>query len=133
MYTRIQHATRLTAAFVFTMAGVGHFLFLFRDTLARFIPPYLPAAAALVLISGVFEVAGGVGLLLFRSRRWAAWGLSAMLISFLPANLFMAVHPAEAGFPGVPKGIFWVRIALLPLMVWCLFWCTHSKPTTHPD
>ncbi len=124
MYTRTQHAAQMIAALVFMVAGVAHFLL--PDTLIRFIPPYLPAAAALVAISGVFEIAGSAGLLLGRFRRWAAWGLSAMLVSFLPANLFMAMHPAEAGFPGVPKVIFWARIALLPLMVWCLLWCTRQ-------
>lgn len=128
MNTWARYSVRLIAALIFLAAGIGHFLA--RDTLARFIPPYLPAAGALVLISGAFEIAGGIGLLVDRFRRWAAWGLSAMLVSFLPANLFMALNPADAGLPEVPEAIFWLRIAVLPLMVWCLFWCTRGNPAT---
>lgn len=127
-YTLTQRAALTIAALVFIAAGLGHFLF--PEALARFIPPYLPAPATLVLISGGFEIVGGVGLFSSRFRRWAAWGLSAMLISFLPANLFMAVHPADAGLPGVPIAVFWGRIALLPVMIWCLLWCTRPATQT---
>ena len=127
-FTPIQIAAQRIAALLFTVAGLGHFLAL--QTLVRFIPPYLPAPEELVLLSGIFEIAGGVGLMLPRFRRWAAWGLSAMLISFLPANIFMAGHPAEAGLPGVPTVVFWGRIALLPVMIWCLLWCTRPADRT---
>ncbi len=125
MYTPKQRPLQADWAMLFIRAGVGHFLF--STALGRFIPPYLPDALQLVLISGVFEMAGGVAMLLTRFRRPAAWGLSAMLISFLPANIFMGMHPAEAGLPGVPPGIFWARIVLLPFMVWGLVWCTRPR------
>ncbi len=127
-YTSTQRAAQAIAALVFIVAGLGHFLF--SEALARFIPPYIPAPVALVLISGGFEIAGGVGLFLPRSRRWAAWGLSALLVSFLPANLFMATHPTDAGFPGIPIAVLWGRIALLPVMVWSLLWCTRPAAQT---
>ncbi len=46
--------------------------------------------------------------------------MSALLVSFLPANLFMATHPADAGPPSIPTAVFRGRIALLPVMVWSL-------------
>lgn len=125
MYTPAQRALQTMWAMVFIGAGVGHFLF--SAALSQFIPTYLPGALALVLISEVFEIAGGVGMFLPRFRRMAAWGSSALLISFLPANIFMGMHPVEAGFPGVPAGVFWARIAILPAMVWCLLWCTRPR------
>jgi uncharacterized membrane protein len=128
MFRPAQRAIQMIAATVFIAAGFAHFLF--PDILARFIPPYLPAATALVLLSGAFEVMGGVGMLLSRFRGIAAWGLSAMLISFLPANLFMAMRPVEAGLAGVPSAVFWARIALLPVMVWGLLWCARPGKLT---
>ncbi len=128
MYTLTQRAAQAIAALVFIVAGLGHLLF--SEALARFIPPYIPAPVALVLISGGLEIAGGVGLSQPRSRRWAAWGLSALLVSFLPANLFMATHPADAGLPSIPTAVFWGRIALLPVMVWSLLWCTRPATRT---
>lgn len=122
-YTPVQRAVQWIAALLFTVAGLGHFLS--PESLIRFIPPYLPDPATLVLLSGIAEVAGGMGLLLPRFRRIAAWGLAAMLISFLPANIYMAAHPAEAGLASVPTVVFWARIALLPVMIWCLLWCSR--------
>jgi uncharacterized membrane protein len=120
--SRPQRAVRLAAAVVFLAAGVAHFAA--PAPLVRMIPPYLPAPLALVLLSGLAEMAGGAGLLIPRFRRTAGWGLSAMLVSFLPANLFMALHPAEAGFAAVPTVVFWSRILLLPVLIWGLLWAS---------
>jgi uncharacterized membrane protein len=125
MYTPSQRVLQVIWGIVFIVAGLGHFLF--STKLSRFIPPYLPGALALVLISGILEIAGGVGLILRRFRRAAGWGLSAMLVSFLPANVFMGMSPVEAGLPGVPAIVFWTRVAILPPMVWCMLWCTQAR------
>ena len=60
-------------------------------------PPYLPWPAALVVISGVAEIAGGIGLCIARLRLPAAWGLIALLVAVFPANLQVAMH----GWPGL--------------------------------
>ena len=60
-------------------------------------PPWVPLPRAMILISGVAEVAGGVGLMQRspRLRRWAGWGLVALLVAVSPANVWMAL--AESG------------------------------------
>jgi uncharacterized membrane protein len=89
------------------------------------IPPYLPSPLALVLISGVVELAGGAGLLWARFRRPASLLLAALLVSILPANIFMLVDPVAAGVSQVPAVLLWGRILALPLMIWCLVWSTR--------
>jgi len=42
-------------------------------------PPYLPYPSELILVSGVAEIAGGIGLLLPPTRRVARYGLIALL------------------------------------------------------
>jgi uncharacterized membrane protein len=113
------------AALVFLVAGIGHFVAV--DMLAGFIPPYLPAPAALVWISGAVEIAGGAGLLVAGYRRGAAWMLSLMLVSFLPANIFMATHPQKTGVGGLPVFVLWTRIALLPVMICGLLWAAGVR------
>ncbi len=44
-------------------------------------PDYLPYPLELVYLSGVFEVLGGLGLLVPRLRVAAGWGLIALLIA----------------------------------------------------
>ena len=58
-------------------AGVNHFVNV--DFYVRIMPPYLPWHYELVIISGVFEVLGGVGLLIPVASRAAAWGVMSLL------------------------------------------------------
>ncbi len=102
---------------LYIAAGALHFLLTSRYMAVM--PPYLPAHHALVLISGAAEMAGGAGVLLSdpRIRRAAAWGLMALLVAVMPANIYMARVPAR--FPGVPPWLLWVRLPLqLPLIYW---------------
>lgn len=81
-------------------------------------PAYLPEPATLVAISGVAEVAGGVGLLLPRTRRAAGWGLAALYVAVFPANVDMALHPSM----GLPPWLLWARLPFqIPLIMWALW------------
>ena len=112
-------ARGVTAAF-FIAAGVNHFVK--PDFYAKIIPPGFPAPAALVAISGVAEVAGGVGLLIPRLRRAAGWGLIALLVAVFPANVFMAVAPQRIPGLNFPQWSLWARLPLQPLMAAWVWW-----------
>ena len=82
--------TLLSAFFV--GAGINHFLI--PRAYESIVPPSMrDDAARLVAISGVAEIAGGVGVLLPRTRRLAGLGLIALLAAVFPANLHMAREP----------------------------------------
>src|SRR5580698_6026039 len=83
----------LTALF-FVAAGTLHFLR--PDPYVKIVPPFVPWALGMVYISGVAEIAGGVGILLPVVRRTAAWGLVALLIAVFPANIYMALDHVQA-------------------------------------
>jgi uncharacterized membrane protein len=100
---------------VYVAAGFGHFFF--TASYMRIMPGYLPAHRALVLLSGAAEIAGGTGVLVHATRRYAAWGIVFLLIAVFPANLWMAQHPQL--FPGIPLWALWLRLPLqLPLIGW---------------
>jgi uncharacterized membrane protein len=80
----------------------------------------------LVRISGGAEILGGLGLLLQRFRRLAAYGLASLLVAVFPANIYMAV--AHVPFPGRmgEPWIQWLRLPMqIPLIVWALY---YAKP-----
>ncbi len=107
---------RAVLAALFVMAGVLHFCF--TPAYMRIMPPYLPSPRLLVEISGVCEVLGGLGLLLPRTRRIAAWGLIALLIAVMPANVQMALDHAK--WRTMPEWALWARVPMqLPLIFWC--------------
>lgn len=92
----------------FVFAGAMHFVI--PRAYRRIVPPYLPAPGALVVASGVAEMAGGAGLMVPAARRRAGWWLIATLVAVFPANLHMALNPDE--FPKVPGGAaaLWARL-----------------------
>jgi uncharacterized membrane protein len=113
---RPQTARLFMGALYFT-TGVLHFVAT-RRYLA-FMPTYLPAHRALVLISGAAEIAGGLGILtpIPAVQRAAAWGLIALLIAVMPANITMLTHHAD--FPAIPVWLLWARLPVqLPLIYW---------------
>jgi uncharacterized membrane protein len=85
------HLLRAVAALAFVWAGANHFID--PPFYQKIIPPEFPKPAALVIISGVFEIIGGIGLLVAPLRRLAGCGLIALLIAVFPANIYMALHP----------------------------------------
>ncbi|HAT44868.1 MAG TPA: hypothetical protein DCS90_07165, partial [Ktedonobacter sp.] len=68
---------RVSLALLFIAASTLHFI---SDTELKIIPTFLPWRREALYITGVFELLGGIGLLIPRFQRAAAWGLVALLI-----------------------------------------------------
>ena len=51
----------------------------------------------------------------------------ALLIAVFPANLYMAMHPFEAGAAGIAPVLRWGRLPLQALLIWWLLWCTRPR------
>lgn len=110
-------ALRWLLAIVMVAAGANHFLS--PASYVAMMPAALPWHLALVYASGVAEIAGGLGLLVPRTRRAAAWGLIALLVAVFPANVNMAVNELPLGTTTVPAWALWAR---LPLQLVFIAW-----------
>jgi uncharacterized membrane protein len=91
----------------FFIGGIAHFAK--TDLEMTIVPPYIPSPRAAVLISGVFELLGAVGLLVRRTRRTAGLGLFLLTLAVTPAHIYMLQHPELFGVP------FWALVVRLPL------------------
>ena len=100
---------------VMTLAGVMHFAA--PRGYVKIVPKWLPAPAALVAISGFFEVAGGVGLLIPATQRVAAWGLIALFVAVFPANVNMAIERIPLGKRPLPTWALWARLPLQAVFI----------------
>ena len=111
----IQRRRPLRALAVFFIgSGVNHFVI--PGTYKQIVPPVLGDPATIVRVSGVAVIAGGVGVLLPRTRRLAGLGLIALLAAVFPANVYMALNPAK--FAKIPAWALYARLPLQPLMMW---------------
>ena len=107
-------SSRLLASF-FIGAGVNHFVM--PRAYEQIVPPRLAGSKALLVkLSGVAEIAGGVGVLVPRTRRVSGLWLIALLAAVFPANVHMARTPER--FPRVPRWALHGRLPLQPLMMW---------------
>jgi uncharacterized membrane protein len=112
--TRRSRSRALLGVF-FIQAGVCHFLM--PEPYRRIVPPGIGDPATLVALSGVAEVAGGLGVLLPGTRRLAGLWLVALLAAVFPANLHMARNPEK--FHKIPRWALYLRLPLQPLaMAW---------------
>jgi uncharacterized membrane protein len=109
---------------LYVAAGVAHFVI--GRTYEGIVPDYLPAHHALVLVSGAAEIAGGLGILVPRTQRAAAWGLVVLLVCVLPANVWMVQHPER--LPGTPLWVLWTRLPLQGALMWWAWRYTRAEP-----
>jgi uncharacterized membrane protein len=102
-------------ALFYLVAGLNHF----RDPgfYMQIMPPWIPWHAAMVWLSGVAEVVLGVGLLIPRLRRAAAWGVIALLIAVFPANLHMALNDVAVNGEHLPAWALWLRLPLQAVLI----------------
>lgn len=101
-----QWALRVLVALPLLISGIGHFMR--TAVFATIVPPIFPHPAFWILLTGVMELAGAVGLLLPGTARAASTCIALLMIAVFPANVY-AAHRTIGGLhmPGVP-----VRLAM---------------------
>lgn len=118
---------KLVALWVLAVAmiGIGVLHFVRPKPFVRIVPKYLPAPLALVYISGLFEILGGIGLLIPETRAWAAWGLIALYVAVFPANVYMltdnvSLDPRKP----IPRWALWLRLPFQLVFIAWAYWFT---------
>ncbi|MBL8911182.1 MAG: DoxX family protein [Archangium sp.] len=99
------------------MIGVGVLHFTSPKGFEAIVPKSLPAPRMLVYVSGVAEIAGGIGVLIPFTQVWAAWGLIALYVAVFPANINMAINDLPLGKTKVPRWAQWARLPFQALFI----------------
>ncbi len=100
------------------LAGANHFRK--PKIYERIMPPYIPAKATMVMLSGIAEMILGFMILNPDTQSIAAWGIIVMLVVFIPVHLYM-LQNEEASIK-LPK---WVLILRIPLQFALMVWAYH--------
>jgi len=115
----------------YVIAGVLHFAA--PELYIQIVPSLLPAPLLLVYLSGLAEIAVGLGLLYPPTRQAAAWATIALLVAVFPANVYMATSGVVV--EGTPFGTLdpsaaerWGRLPLQAVLVAWAWWYTRPTP-----
>lgn len=117
---------RVILAVSLVVVGITHFTR--PEQYARIVPPQLPYPFQLVYVSGIFEILGGIGLLIPFVSVAAAWGLIALFIAVFPANINQAINsiPIE-GIPHHPL-LYWFRLPFQAVFIaWAWLYTRKSE------
>ena len=118
---------RLALAAVLLGAGVGHLTTL-REEFQAQVPPWVPMDPdAVVLASGVVEIALGVALAVAprRARPVVGWVAAAFFVAIFPGNISQLVTRTDAfGLDSDPARA--VRLLFQPVLVLWALWCTGA-------
>lgn len=127
-HRRLRRISRCLLAAFFIVGGALHFMF--PAMYIAIMPPWLPWHRELVLISGIFEMAGGLGVLPAATRRFAGIGLIALSIAVWPANLQMLLDANTA-----QKSLWWQALLLLrlPLQLALIYWIWRATRNPAAD
>jgi len=85
----MQSVLRVLAALPLVVSGVLlHFIRM--QVTASIIPPAFPTRPFLVVVTGLLEIAGAIGLFLPKASRAAAFWIAIMMVAIFPANVYVA-------------------------------------------
>ena len=105
----------------FMFFGVGHFAR--TEPMSEMLPPsWVPYRVALVYLTGLLEWILAVALLIPRFRRLAGWACIAVLVLFLPVNIYAALNKVGMGGHLWGPVYLFVRVPLQFVLVGWAYW-----------
>lgn len=120
---------RIVYGVLFIAAGILHFVF--PAEYRAIMPPYLPAPATLVAVSGLAEIAGGAGLLIPRWRQAAGIGVVVLLLAVFPANVEMLRQFRARGVTAPLETLLWLRLPFQAVLIWWAWRLSRPSPARH--
>ena len=112
---------RVATGAAFILTGVSHFLM--PGKFMEMMPPFLPAPVFLIYLSGVFEILGGIGLMISTTKKAAALGLMLLLLAIFPANIYVAINNVQLGGFMNYAVYQWLRLPMQLVLIFWVWWC----------
>lgn len=121
---------RAVLAIFYFAAGVIHLVR--PEPFLTIMPAWVPAPDAVVLWTGIAEIAGAIGLVQPFSRplrQAAGWGLAAYALCVWPANInHFAIDMARSDGGGLGLAYHVPRMIAQPLIIWFALWAGQCAP-----
>ena len=109
-------ALRWLLAAIYLLAGVLHIIA--PHAFLTIVPDWVPFPQQVVLLTGLCEIGGAVGLMTARWRRLAAIMLALYAVCVFPANIKHAIDGLAYGRNHLGWGYHGPRLLFQPVIVW---------------
>lgn len=120
----MKRVLRYVLAAFMGVAGIGHFV-AWESFLAQ-VPPWMPWPRAVIVVSGVIEIAFALGLVLARRRLpVVGWLLAGFFVVIFPGNISQYLT-GTAAFGLDTDAARAVRLLFQPVLVVWALWCTGA-------
>ena len=124
---RYKLLTIYVMSFMYVFIGIRHFTN--PQYFLDIVPPQLPFKLFLVYLTGLIEIVGGVAILLPKTRKAGAYLLIFLLVSVLPANIYLYVSEIPQSLLGISEADALIRMPFQIPLILLAYW--HSKKN-HP-
>ena len=114
---------RLLLATAFLAAGMLHVAV--PQPFLGITPAWVPFAPTIILLTGLAEIAGAVGLMIPRLRRAAGIGLALYSVCVFPANIQHAINDLSLAHPHLGWAYHGPRLLFQPVIVWWCLWAAE--------
>lgn len=127
----VKLALKILLGVFMVVAGANHFIN--PEFYMNIMPPYIPAHKLMVDLSGLAEIALGIGLLvpIPKVSRLSAWGIIALLIAVFPANIYVFQNQEEI-FPDTDPLFHLIRLPLQGVLILWAWWYTRPPKEGAP-
>jgi uncharacterized membrane protein len=107
-------------------AAIGHFTFLRAEFQAQ-VPEWVPIGDdAVVIISGIFELALGMGMVfLTKQKVWVGLALAIFYVLIFPGNIAQYVNQKDAFGLDTDRARF-IRLFFQPVLILWALWSTGA-------
>lgn len=124
----IRVALRWLLAAFYMLAGVIHLIR--PEPFLTIMPVWVPAPYAVVLLTGVAEILGAIGLVQPfspRIRCAAGWGLALYALCVWPANINHFIIDMARADGGLGLAYHVPRMFAQPVIIWLAWWVSRDR------
>lgn len=115
-------------ALVFAFTAIGHFAL--TRPMSEMIPPVVKNREAIVIASGVVELLAAITILFRPMRVVVGWSLIALLLLFLPINVYAALMRVPFGGHQAGPVYLLIRVPLQLVLIGWTWWFAIRQPAS---
>lgn len=122
-----QNRCRIGLSIFYGLAGILHLAI--PGPFLSITPGWVPDADRVIMLTGLCEIAGAIGLFIPAFRKYAGIGLALYAVCVFPANIRHALDSLGGGTGSLWQWLYHtIRLPLQPLIIWLALFAGQSLP-----